>query len=148
MQLGLLFSFDTYLFFGRFHCQKILDKFSVAQKCIWHEGQYFINICLMNLPKGVHSNLPRGLFYFKLRNAMQTREILFFFSLFFNLFSTRDLCFTIKNFLRSKEAIWKFISELKLVFFVLIHDFGNAFFWFFLDSNYLLMSILFVVLIR
>ena len=78
---------------------------------------------------------------------MQTREIEFFCLTFFNLFSTRDLCFTIKNFLRSKEAIWKFISEFNLVYFVLIFDFSNDFWGNFLDSDFLSMSILFVILI-
>ena len=35
--------------------------------------------------------------------------------------------FTIKHFFRSKEAIWKFISELNLVYFVLIFDLSKTF---------------------
>ena len=33
-----------------------------------------------------------------------------------------------KHLLRSKEAIWKFISELNLVYFVFIFDLSNTFF--------------------
>ena len=37
------------------------------------------------------------------------------------------LCFRINHFLRSKEAILKLISELNLVYFVLIFDLSNTF---------------------
>ena len=46
-----------------------------------------------------------------------------------------------KAFLRSsKEAIWKFISELKSVYFVLIFNLSNTFFRIFFYSDYLSMS--------
>ena len=48
--------------------------------------------------------------------------------------------FTIKHFFRSKEAIWKFISELNLVYFVLIFDLSKTFF-----GEIILRSRLFVI---
>ena len=45
-----------------------------------------------------------------------------------------------KHFLHSKEAIWKFISELNLVYFVLIFDLSKTFF-----GEIILRSRLFVI---
>ena len=40
----------------------------------------------------------------------------------------RYVCFTIKHFLSSNKAIWKFSSQLNLVYFVLILELSNTFF--------------------